>query len=410
MKIQNSLINDEAFVCVQCNYCRVCPAYSVLKWESVSPRGRIYLLRGIIKGEIEPDSRAVEDFYKCTTCGACETVCQTSIPLVEVWEKARAEIVDAKKAPLPVHRKLREVAEKNGNPYGERRDERAKWARQYEFKDRADMIYFAGCTASYRMFELAKSTVEFLNKAKVNYTYAKENEYCCGSPFLRTGQREIAYEFFRKNYGEWKKRGVKTIVTTCSGCYRTIAKDYPEIAEELGYEWNFKVIHTIHLIKDLFDSGKLQFERRNDRITFHDPCHLGRHMKVYDVPRDILKEMGYEIVEMEHTREESLCCGAGGGVKSQFKDLAMSIGKRRIEEAKETGAEMIVSACPFCKLHLSHAGNEEIEVVDVIELVNEWAKPLNTDKSKDGEQKAGGVEIGRNNRSEDIQIERRRSG
>ncbi len=382
MKIQSSLINNEAFVCVQCNYCRVCPTYSVLRWESVSPRGRMYLLKGIIKGEIDVDKHSVEEFYKCTTCGACEVVCHTSIPLIDIWEKARAEFVNSGKAPLPVHKKLRDVAEKNGNPYGEKRGERSKWAHDYEFKERSDVIYFAGCTASYRMFELAKSTVEFFNKIELDYTYAGEDEYCCGSPFLRTGQREIAYEFFKKNYEEWKKRGVKTIVTTCSGCYRTIAKDYPEIAEELGYDWDFRVIHTVQLIKDLIEKKELEFEREERKITFHDPCHLGRHMGVYDEPREILKEMGFKIVEMEHTREESLCCGAGGGVKSQFKDLAMEIGKRRIEEAKKTSAEFIVSACPFCKLHLNQAGEGEVYVKDVIELVNERAKPLNTDKSK----------------------------
>ena len=379
MKINSSVINNEAFVCVQCHYCRVCPAYSILRWESVSPRGRMYLLRGMIKEEIEPDSKAVEDFYRCTTCGACETVCQTSIPLIEVWEIARAEFVNARKAPLPVHRKLREVAEKNGNPYGERREERAKWAQGYEFKDNAEILFFAGCTASYRMMELAKNTVEFFAKTQIDFTYAKEDEHCCGSPFLRTGQRDIAYEFFRKNFEEWKKRGVETIVTTCSGCYRTIGRDYPAIAEELGYRWEFEVIHTVHLIKEMIESGKLKFEKTDETVTFHDPCHLGRHMNTYHTPREILEEMGYQIVEMEHTMENSLCCGAGGGVKSQFKDLAMNIGRKRIDEAKRTGAEMIVSACPFCKLHLIHAADKKIEVRDIVELVNERAKPLNTD-------------------------------
>ncbi len=381
MKMDNSLVNNEVFVCVQCHYCRVCPAYSVLKWESVSPRGRIYMLKGIIKGEIEPDGEAVEDFYKCTTCGACEAVCQTSIPLIDVWERARAEFVNSGKAPLPVHKKLRDVAKKNGNPYGEKRGERGRWAEGYEFKSGAEMIYFAGCTASYRMTELARSTVEFLNKMGIDFTYAEEDEHCCGSPFLRTGQRDIAYQFFRKNYEEWRERGVKTIVTTCSGCYRTIAKDYPEIARELGYKWDFKVIHTVHLIKELVDGGKLEFEKSNDRVTFHDPCHLGRHMKVYDEPREILRKMGYEVVEMEHTKEESLCCGAGGGVKSQFKDLAMEIGKIRIDEALKTDADFVVSACPFCKLHLNQAGEGKIHVRDIVELVNERAKPLNTGKT-----------------------------
>ncbi|AIY90929.1 (Fe-S)-binding protein [Geoglobus acetivorans] len=386
MKITGRLIEDEAFVCVQCHYCRVCPAYQAIKWESVSPRGRIYLLRGVLKGEIDPDSTAVEDFYRCTTCGACETVCQTSIPLVDVLEMARAEFVKAGKAPLPVHKKLRDVAEKNWNPYGEERGERARWASKYSFKDKSDTIYFAGCTASYRMHELAENTVEFLFKMNVDFTYAGEDEYCCGSPFLRTGQRELAYEFFRKNYEEWKKRGVKRILATCSGCYRTLKRDYPKIAEELGYEWDFEVMHTSQLIHDLVMAGKVVFEKKDEKVTYHDPCHLGRHMGVYEVPRLVLQEMGLEIVEMEHNRENALCCGAGGGVKSQFKDLANDIGERRIEEALETGAEYIVSCCPFCKLHLNQTGEGRIVVVDLVELANKRTKSLNNGVEKEKEQ------------------------
>ncbi|AKG91912.1 CoB--CoM heterodisulfide reductase [Geoglobus ahangari] len=386
MKLSSKFIEDEAFVCVQCHYCRVCPAFQSLKWESVSPRGRMYLLKGIAKGQIEPDSIAVEDFYKCTTCGACEVVCQTSIPLIEVWERARAEFVEAGKAPLPAHRKMREVAEKNGNPYGEKRGERSRWAEGFQFKDKAETIYFAGCTASYRMYELARNTVEFLNKAGIDYTYAGEDEYCCGSPFLRTGQRDIAKKFFLKNYEEWKRRGVRRILTTCSGCFRTIAKDYPEISEEFGLEWDFEVVHTSQLIHQLVEEGKVEFEEWSERVTYHDPCHLGRHMGVYEEPRVVLEKMGAEIVEMEHSRENALCCGAGGGVKSQFKELAMDMGKRRIEEAKETKAKYLVSCCPFCKLHLKQASEGEMEVIDLIELVNSRAKVLNNPGTKAGEQ------------------------
>lgn len=382
MKITESLIKDEAFVCVQCHYCRVCPAFEVLKWESVSPRGRMYLLKGIVKKEIEPDSLAVEDFYKCTTCGACETVCQTSIPLIDVWEKARAEFVREGKAPLPVHKKLREVAEKNGNPYGEPKGERSKWAEKYDFKEKAEVIYFAGCTASYRMQELAENTVEFLFKMDIDFTYAGDEEYCCGSPFLRTGQREIAYEFFKRNYSEWKKRGIKKILTTCSGCFRTIKRDYPEIAKELGYEWDFEVIHTSQLIYELVKENRLEFEIKSERVTYHDPCHLGRHMGVYEEPRFVIEKMGLELVEMEHNRENALCCGAGGGVKSQFKDLASEIGKKRIEEAIETNADYIVSCCPFCKLHLNQSAEGKIQVVDLVELANTRAKSLNNSAKK----------------------------
>ncbi len=366
-------IEREAFVCAQCHYCRVCPVYDVIGWESVSPRGRMFILKSIIKGELNPDI-VIEDFYKCTTCGACEAVCQTLIPLVDVWEEARAEFVKNKKAPLPIHKRLREVAEKTGNPYGEKREERGKWAEKYKIKERAEIIYFAGCTACYRTKELAESTVEFLMKAGIDFCYAGEEEFCCGSPFLRTGQREIAYEFFKKNYEEWKRRGVKKILTTCAGCFRTISRDYPKIAKELGYKWDFEVIHTVQLIHKLLKEKKIELESWEERVTYHDPCHLGRHMGVYEEPREVLRILNAELVEMERNRENAFCCGAGGGLRSQFKEIAMKIGKKRIEEAEKTKARYIVSCCPFCKLHLMQSAEGKFKVIDIVEVVNEKLK------------------------------------
>ncbi len=374
MRIDNELIKNEVFICAQCHYCRVCPAYSVIKWESTSPRGRVYLLKGILKGEIDAEITAVEDFYKCTTCGACEVVCQTSIPLIDLWERARAEFVEKGKAPLPVHKKLKDYAEKNGNPYGEKREERAKWAENFALSESAELLYFAGCTASYRMKELAVNSVEFLRKAKMDFGYAGVDELCCGSPFLRTGQREIAYEFFRKNYEIWDRMGVEKILTSCAGCYRTIKRDYKEIGKELGMDWDFEVIHISQLMWSLVKSGEVELEEFGEQVTYHDPCHLGRHMNVYDEPRKVLESMNARIVEMESNRENALCCGAGGGLKSQFKDLSMEIGKRRIEEALNTGARYLISCCPFCKLHLKQASGGRIEVVDLIEIVNKHAK------------------------------------
>jgi len=362
-------LEKEALICAQCHYCRVCPVYSVIGWESVSPRGRMFMLRSILKGKLEP-SIVVEDFYKCTTCGACEVVCQTSIPLVDVWETARADFVRKGFAPLNIHKMLREIAEKTGSPYKEKREDRGKWAEKYKTKEKAEIIYFAGCTASYRTKELAENTVEFFTKVGIDFCYAGADEVCCGSPFLRTGQREIVYEFFKKNYSEWKRRGVKTIVTTCAGCYRTISRDYPKIAEELGYEWDFKVFHTVQIIHKLLKEGKIKLKEWREKITYHDPCHLGRHMGIYEEPREVLKALSTDFVEMERNRENALCCGAGGGVRSQFKEIAMEIGKKRIEEAKRTGAKYIISCCPFCKLHLEQSSEGSMEVLDIIEVVN----------------------------------------
>lgn len=358
--------------CTRCNYCKVCPVYSVEGWESVSPRGKLYAIKSLAEKEINLDTRIVKELFKCTTCGICEVICQVEIPLVNLWEEFRV-FLNENGYVLPVHKKLKERTFREWNPYGESRERRADWLKglNINFKSNSDLLYFAGCTTSYRTKNIAKNTVELFNKADVEFSYAGINEYCCGSPFLRTGQIDIAQKLFLKNYKTWKEMGIKKIVTSCAGCYRTIGKDYPKIAEKLNYSFDFEVLHTAQLLDEIIDD--LDLSEVNIKATYHDPCHMGRHMGVYDEPRKVIKKLGIELIEMERNRENAFCCGAGGGVKSQFKELAFEIGKLRVEEALKTNTEYLISCCPFCELHISQSLNyfdKKINVVDLVEVVN----------------------------------------
>ncbi|RLI77519.1 (Fe-S)-binding protein [Archaeoglobales archaeon] len=357
--------------CARCNYCRVCPIYTVEGWESASPRGKLYTIKSLVNGEIDVDARVVKELFKCTTCGSCEVICQVEIPLINLWENFRAHL-NSKGYILPVHKKLREKTFREWNPYGESREKRADW-----FKDlknltstNSDLLYFAGCTASYRTLSIARDTVELFNKTGLDFNYAGVDEYCCGSPFLRTGQRDLAQKLFLKNYKKWKEMGIRRIVTSCAGCYRTIAKDYPKIAEKLDYDFDFEVLHTVQILDEIVD--EIDFEDVDVKATYHDPCHLGRHMGVYEEPRRVIEKMGIELIEMEKNRENAFCCGAGGGVKSQFKELALAIGELRVKEALNTNADYLISCCPFCKLHISQSLNnfdKNINVLDIVEVV-----------------------------------------
>jgi len=355
-------------LCSRCNYCRVCPVYSVEGWESASPRGKLYVINCIENG-FPLNIEIAREFFKCTTCGNCEVVCQLGIPLVSLWESFR-RYLNERGYLLPIHRKLKERTLKEWNPYGESRNMRANWLNVKISKD-SDLLYFAGCTASYRTVEIAKSTVELFKKVGLDFNYAGVNEYCCGSPFFRTGQMDIAKKLFLKNLKIWKEMKVKRIVTSCAGCYRTIAKDYPLLAEKFNYDFDFEVLHTVQLLEEIvkdFNSSKLSF-----KATYHDPCHLGRHMDVYDEPRRVIKKLGIDLVEMDRNREKAFCCGAGGGVKSQFKDLSFEIGKIRANEALKTNADYLLSCCPFCKLHLSQSlsfFDKKMIVADLVEVVN----------------------------------------
>ena len=230
------------------------------------------------------------------------------------------------------------------------------------------LLYFKGCTARERLDSISNSTEEILKQANIDYEVL-DNENCCGSVLLRTGFKEDAKELMSKNIKDFEN---KTIVTSCAGCYKTLKEDYKDI---LGVDLD--VIHISQLILDLINQNKLNLESGNDlNVTYHDPCHLGRHAGVYEAPREVIKNIA-ELTEMKNNKEQSRCCGSGGGVKSAYGDLANSIATLRIEEAEDTNADLIVTACPFCKLNLSD-NSDNLEVLDLSEFV---LKTLNQEEN-----------------------------
>ncbi|MBO8182488.1 MAG: (Fe-S)-binding protein [Archaeoglobus sp.] len=369
-------LSDEIYACAQCNYCRVCPTYKIEKWESVSPRGRLYLLKLMLNGS-KIDSVMLKDFFKCTTCGLCENICIVDIPLLELWEKARNWLTKVK-GPLPAHKKLADNIGIHMNIYGEDRNLRDAWfPDNVEISD-SETLFFAGCTASYRVREIAESAVKIFSRFGIEFNYLGRDEVCCGSTLIRTGQKEKAERLVEKNIKIWERNGIERVITTCAGCYRTFALDYPRICEERGIDFNFEILHLSQFIER--EAGKVIKDgmkaKLKGRATYHDPCHLGRHAGVYDEPRELIKASGLELVEMEHSRENSFCCGAGGGVRAQFRDLSLEIGKLRLEEALQLNVDYLISCCPFCKMHLSHSKkvsglerNDKPEILDISEVV-----------------------------------------
>ena len=213
------------------------------------------------------------------------------------------------------------------------------------------MLYFRGCTAREKQTDISKATEKLLSLAGVDY-HVLEDEKCCGSVLLRTGFEKEAKEQIEKNTEILKD---EKIITSCAGCYKTLKEDYDGL----------DVIHISQLLDELIKEGKLNFEKSDLNVTYHDSCHLGRQMKVFDEPRNAIESVA-NIVEMENSREESLCCGAGGGVKSAYPEIANQMAKSRLAQAKETDCETLVVSCPFCKLNLE---NDEIEVLDLTKFL-----------------------------------------
>ncbi|MEM4653854.1 MAG: heterodisulfide reductase-related iron-sulfur binding cluster [Candidatus Nezhaarchaeales archaeon] len=387
----------QIYRCARCGWCRtpvfadrgihkVCPVYEHNPkgpWDFLTARGRLAIAQGLLEGEVDVTEDLVEIAYSCTLCGACHEVCVIHLPVamgisnvdelnqVKVFEALRAEIF--RKRPdllLDKHRQISSSISTCKNPYGEPHENRFAWlSRAYKLIGKGDVVYFAGCTSPYRHPEICESTINVLTRAGISP--AVIDEWCCGSVLLRTGQWEYVEVLAKHNLEELRKAEARKVITSCAGCYRTLKLDYPEI---LGGKWNFEVLHSTELTWELIERGKLKIVNNVDyKVTYHDPCHLGRHAGVYDPPREIIKSIpGVEFVEMTPTRQYAICCGGGGGVKSGFNELALRIGMAAVKRAESVGAEVLTSACPFCKRNLVDAINaikSKIKFYDVIELL-----------------------------------------
>lgn len=296
---------------------------------------------------------------------------KVEIDTVKIIEAMRAEICERDPDLLPQpYRQILEKVRIYKNPYAEPIDKRLAWLpSNIQLPNRGEVVYFAGCTSPYRQPEICTSTIKVLHSARVHP--AVVDEWCCGSTLIRTGQWDYVETLAKHNAEELKKAGAKRIVTSCAGCYRTFKIDYPEI---LGNIWDFEVLHVAEFIEKLIEKGTFKIHQKlNMKVTYHDPCHLGRHCGVYDAPRNVLNSIpGIELIEMPSTRNLAMCCGAGGGLKALFNDLAVRIGMERVKAAETVGAEALTSACPFCKRNLVDAiktSKANLEFYDLSEIL-----------------------------------------
>jgi len=353
-------------------------------------RGRMNILKSILEGQIPLSKELAEYVYQCSECGNCTEVCHMShndyiilptskwIDHVEVWDALRKDLVEAGFAPLEKHSKLIDYMKNEAmrNPYGEEESKKFEWITEFSnVKEQADLVFFGGCTMPLRQVDTLKSMMKILNAANIDIALSK-NEWCCGSIAIRIGDQGCVNNLVEHNLEVFKKMGAKTVFSACSGCYRTLKKDYPEI---IGEDLPFEVKHITEILTDLLNSNKIPFKEQQEqlKVTYHDPCHLGRHMDLYEVPREVIMKIpGVELIEMKRNRKNAWCCGAGGGVKSQFPDLALDIAKDRIKEAIDTGADILTTSCPFCIGNFIDAYNgmkpelqDKIKVIDIIDFI-----------------------------------------
>jgi len=365
--------------CIKCSTCKYsykefepsCPSGEKFLFESYWASGRIRTIRGLINGDLEWSEDLKDPIFACTTCGACIDSCNAPhadyiVDMIEALrELAVKHIGSAENQEFLISR-----CEESCNPYGEPNSDNIELKKKFNLPDKAEWVYYIGCTSNYRQQNLRDSTIRFLKKAGINFTLI--DEHCCTSPMIRTGQIGIVNDYMNYNIAQIKNTGASKVITSCAGCYKTIKRDF----KRFGGEYDFEVYHTVELVKQLLDEGKITFKSEyNKTITYHDPCHLGRHMGIYEIPREIYKQIpGLKLVEMKRNRNFAWCCGAGGGVKIGYPDWAVEVSSERLKEAKETGATVVSSTCPFCRTNLSDANknyNFEFEVLDLMEIIDQ---------------------------------------
>lgn len=386
--IPTLLMNYDA--CTRCGECvKYCPTYAARnKDQAIEPRDKIIRWRdwvtrsygwrakfiwpsGITEEEIK---KYTEDLYNCTTCGMCGTVCPSGLDTIEMWESNRANLVKRGNGPYGKQSLFPKLIGEKHNPYSKEQKDRLAWVTpDIKITEKADIAYFVGCTAGYNQHVIAVSTARILNKLNVPFMVLGEEEWCCSSALIRTGQQHIndvpKLAAFH-NIEALKAKGAKRVIYSCAGCFRAARIDWPRT---YGKELPFESIHVSQFLAEQLEAGKIKWMKSFDKtVTYHDPCHLGRHVGVFDEPRKVLKSMqGIKLREMERTRYEQRCCGAGGGVKAGLPDLALGVAKNRMNDAMVKGAEVLISGCPFCRRNLLDGRDElklDMKVDDIVVL------------------------------------------
>jgi len=362
----------EAFrFCFQCGLCdAVCP------WNRVRQFSIRKIIREATFGLTEIDG---DDIWRCTTCGRCPERCPRGVKQIEVGVSLRRVAAEYEVFPASVRsaRTARASLISEGNPLQGERQKRADWAEGLGVKPYAEgmeILYFVGCYFSYdpRMKKAARATVDIFNKAGVDFGILGSDENCCGESIRKTGSEKVFKQLARDNIKTFIDRGVRRLVVSSPHCLHTFKNEYPE------FMVHFEILHLSEYLEELVAAGRLKISGEYPKkVTYHDPCYMGRHNNIYTAPRNLLEKIeGLELTEMVDSHADSLCCGGGGGriwmdtpQEDRFSDI-------RLHQAKDTGAQVLATACPYCitnfeESRLNLEFEDVLEIKDIAEIVNE---------------------------------------
>lgn len=371
--------------CFRCGFCKFtddyqnfnCPSYLNFGFDTYAAGGRMWLIDAWLKDEVRTSQHYGDILFSCVTCGNCTKHCVMEFrdDLLNIFEAAKSELISEGLIPPHVRDYLKAI-NINGNPYKEQQTARAKWAEGtgIPLYTNEEYLFYVGDVGSYD--EVGKKMAEFVGKllheAGVSIGILGQEETCDGNDVRVIGEKWIFERLATENIDKFNKRGIKRIIALDPHAFNAFKNEYPKLGGD------FEVQHYTQIIDKLINEGKVRVSEKSIRVAYHDPCYLGRHNDIYDVPRKILRSIpGIELLEMNSNRENALCCGGGGG--NFFTDILGSgedsSARIRVREAVSTGAEILAVACPMCSKMLDNAVKaenleERIRVQDIAEMVH----------------------------------------
>ena len=353
---------DQVLKCSSCGFCQaVCPLFDLTLRPALNARGKLLILREVIEGRLDLDQELVETLCQCTTCARCAKNCPAGLEVPEIIKEVRKDLADSG-AVHPAFQDLNEILAKSSNIYGEA--ERPDLGKEKNRK--AAYVFFMGCVGSYRSLEATRQTLQLLDRLQIDYTLI--DEVCCSGVLEDVGYR-VDGDRAGQNIQAILATGAGTVITACPYCFRTL-KNLPPY-QELGAN-RIAVVHLVQFLKDM-DFGV----RTEKRLTYHDPCDLGRHSGLYEEPRQIIRRLSPHFVEMPHRGVDSLCCGAGGGMRGAYPANSIALARFRLEEAIECGADVLLTSCNSCvqnllnaKMRYSRLRKHPLEIYNIPEFIN----------------------------------------
>jgi Fe-S oxidoreductase len=377
LAVQNLFLGKTLTKCQQCTtcsgYCTVSRSFNGV--ESWSSKGRMLITKGIMKGDLTFSKKIVDILYSCTKCGLCYAQCFQDLEFHEAILHLRHLITEKNLTPQIFQTAAKNIYE-HGEPAGisiNRRLSRVKNFTNLTLPKKADNLCWLGCTVATRTPKTAEAFINILDHSKINYTMLGNQEGCCGYVLISSGLWEEAKKVAEDAIERIEKIKAQTLITPCSGCYYTFKRLYPEI---LDLTIPCEILHTSHFLEKMIKTEEISLKPLDLDVTYHDPCSLGRHSKVYDSPRNVLKAIpNLNLVEMPLNKDCARCCGGGGGLWTFNNDLSLECTQTRLtEDLIPTEINVLTTACPQCQLNFRFASrmknfyHRSLKIYDITEL------------------------------------------